>query len=83
VATEETKPRAADALRLTARELERFGVIDHVIPEPLGGAHRDARGMATTLKTYLVRQLKELSGLAESALLGERYQKFRRMGVLG
>jgi acetyl-CoA carboxylase carboxyl transferase subunit alpha len=83
VATDETKPRAAGALRLTARDLERFQVIDHVIPEPLGGAHRDSRAMAATLKTYLTRQLKELRGLSESVLLDLRYQKFRRMGVLG
>jgi acetyl-CoA carboxylase carboxyl transferase subunit alpha len=82
VATDETKPRAAGALRLTARELEKFKVIDHVIPEPIGGAHRDARAMAATLKTYLVRQLKELHGLDERTLLDERYRKFRAMGVL-
>jgi acetyl-CoA carboxylase carboxyl transferase subunit alpha len=82
VATDETKPQAAGALRLTARELEKFGVIDHVIPEPLGGAHRDVRGMVATLKTYVVRQLRELVALGEADLLTARYQKFRRMGVL-
>jgi acetyl-CoA carboxylase carboxyl transferase subunit alpha len=81
-ATEETKPRAAGALRLTARELERFRIIDHVISEPLGGAHRDARAAAAAVKLFLVRQLKELSGLSDSVLLNERYQKFRRMGVM-
>src|SRR5256885_2878372 len=60
VATEETKPRAAGALRLTAGDLLKLGVIDHVVPEPLGGAHRDPHAMATVLKTYLVRQLREL-----------------------
>ncbi len=59
-ATETTKPLAAEALRLTSRDLARFGVIDDVIPEPLGGAHRDQREMATTLKTYLLRYLREL-----------------------
>jgi acetyl-CoA carboxylase carboxyl transferase subunit alpha len=83
VATEETKPAAAEALRLTARDLERFRVVDHVIPEPLGGAHRDPRGMMATLKTYLSRQLKELVGLDESTLLADRYRKFRAMGILG
>jgi acetyl-CoA carboxylase carboxyl transferase subunit alpha len=82
VATEETKPRAAGALRLTASELEQFRVIDHVIPEPLGGAHRDARAMSATLKTYLTRQLKDLSTLSEAALLDARYSKFRQMGVM-
>src|SRR5262249_36816713 len=45
-ANETTKPLAADALRLTARDLQRLGVVDDVIPEPLGGAHRDQREMA-------------------------------------
>src|SRR5258708_2435882 len=48
-ATEETKPHAADALRLTSRDLMKFGVIDDVIPEPLGGAHRDHREMSNVL----------------------------------
>jgi acetyl-CoA carboxylase carboxyl transferase subunit alpha len=81
VATEETKPLAAQALRLTARDLARLGVIDDLIPEPLGGAHRDPREMANTLKTYLLRYLRELRGVAAEALLEQRYQKFRRMGV--
>jgi acetyl-CoA carboxylase carboxyl transferase subunit alpha len=82
VATEETKPRAAGALRLTALELEQFGVIDHVIPEPLGGAHRDLRGMATTLRTYLSRQIASLRTLAIPSLLEARYIKFRRLGFV-
>jgi acetyl-CoA carboxylase carboxyl transferase subunit alpha len=82
VATDETKPRAAGALRLTARELEQFRIVDHVIPEPLGGAHRDGRAMGAMLKTYLVRQLRELLEKDETVLLTDRYQKFRQMGVL-
>jgi len=81
VATEETKPLAAEALRLTAKELARLGVIDDVIPEPLGGAHRDQREMANTLKTYLLRYLRELMPLPREELLRQRYKKFRRMGV--
>jgi acetyl-CoA carboxylase carboxyl transferase subunit alpha len=81
VATEDTKPKAADALRLTARDLERLGVIDEIIPEPLGGAHRDPREMAGTLKTYLLRYLRELRQIPPEDLLEQRYQKFRRMGV--
>jgi acetyl-CoA carboxylase carboxyl transferase subunit alpha len=81
VATEETKPLAAQALRLTARDLSRFGVIDDVIPEPLGGAHRDHREMSNTLKTFLLRYLRELRPLSRDDLLEQRYQKFRRMGV--
>jgi acetyl-CoA carboxylase carboxyl transferase subunit alpha len=81
VATEETKPLAAEALRLTAKELARLGVIDDVIPEPLGGAHRDQREMANTLKTHLLRYLRELMPLPRDEILRERYKKFRRMGV--
>jgi acetyl-CoA carboxylase carboxyl transferase subunit alpha len=82
VATEETKPLAADALKLTARDLFRLRVIDDIIPEPLGGAHRDHREMANILKAYLVRYLKDLRHSPTEELLEQRYQKFRRMGVL-
>ena len=80
VATEITKPLAAEALRLTARHLAKFGVIDDIIPEPLGAAHRDQREMATTLKAYLLRYLREVCPLPVDELLEARYQKFRRMG---
>ena len=80
VATETTKPLAAEALRLTARDLKRFGVIDDIIPEPLGGAHRDLRDMANSLKSYLLRYLRELRPLSMEDLLAARYQKFRKMG---
>jgi acetyl-CoA carboxylase carboxyl transferase subunit alpha len=79
-ATEETKPLAAEALRLTSRDLMKLGVIDDIIPEPLGGAHRDHREMANTLKGYLLRYLRELRNLPHEELLEGRYQKFRRMG---
>lgn len=82
VATDETKPRAAEALRLTAPELLKVRVIDEVIEEPVGGAHRDPRGMAAKLKTHLSRQLRELGKLNEETLLQARYAKFRGMGIL-
>lgn len=81
VATEETKPLAAQALKLTSKDLARLGIIDDIIPEPLGGAHRDHREMANTLKTYLLRYLRELRNVPSAELLEQRYQKFRRMGV--
>ena len=81
VATPTTKPLAAEALRLTAKDLARFGVLDDIIPEPLGGAHREHREMANTLKSYLVRYLRELAPLSVDELLEGRYQKFRRMGL--
>jgi acetyl-CoA carboxylase carboxyl transferase subunit alpha len=67
VATE-TKLRAAEALKLTAKDLHRHGIIDDIIPEPLGGAHRDHREMANSLKTYLLR-LRELKPLTTADLL--------------
>ncbi len=80
VANEETKPRAADALRLTSTDLKKFGVVDDVILEPLGGAHRNPREMANTLRTYLVRTLRELAGTPTDELLQARYEKFRKLG---
>ncbi|MFM8271791.1 MAG: acetyl-CoA carboxylase carboxyltransferase subunit alpha [Gemmata sp.] len=83
VATDESKPRAAEALKLTAKELLKFGVIDTILPEPLGGAHRDPRAMSATLKTHIVRELRRLESLTEDKILSFRYSKFRSMGVLG
>ncbi|VTR94955.1 acetyl- carboxylase subunit alpha : Acetyl-coenzyme A carboxylase carboxyl transferase subunit alpha OS=Singulisphaera acidiphila (strain ATCC BAA-1392 / DSM 18658 / VKM B-2454 / MOB10) GN=accA PE=3 SV=1: ACCA [Gemmata massiliana] len=82
VATDESKPRAADALKLTATDLKRFGVIDTIVSEPLGGAHRDPRGMGASLKTHLSRELRGLVSQTDEALLDGRYSKFRRMGFL-
>jgi acetyl-CoA carboxylase carboxyl transferase subunit alpha len=80
-ANETTKPLAAEALKLTARDLFRLRVIDDIIPEPLGGAHRDHREMANILKAYLLRYLRDLRSIPVEELLEQRYQKFRRMGV--
>jgi acetyl-CoA carboxylase carboxyl transferase subunit alpha len=73
--------KAADALRFTAKDLHGFGIIDEVIPEPLGGAHRDHRRMAATLKSSLLQALKPLRALELGELLDRRYDKFRRIGV--
>jgi acetyl-CoA carboxylase carboxyl transferase subunit alpha len=61
--------------------LLKFGVVDDVIPEPLGGAHRDHHRMAATLKQYLKKSLQQLSGVDLRTLLEKRYQKFRAIGV--
>jgi acetyl-CoA carboxylase carboxyl transferase subunit alpha len=82
VATDETKPRAAAALRMTAADLLRVGVIDEVIPEPVGGAHRNPREATANLKTHLTRHLRDLVAKPTDQLLDERYAKFRRMGEL-
>lgn len=81
IANDQTKPVAAEALKMTARDLIRLGVIDKIIPEPLGGAHRDPREMAKNLKTYLLRCLRDLKGVPTAALLEARYRKFRTMGA--
>jgi acetyl-CoA carboxylase carboxyl transferase subunit alpha len=73
--------RAAASLRFTARDLQQFGIVDEVIDEPHGGAHRDHRRMATTLKGSLVTALRRLSGIPRDRLLQLRYEKFRRFGV--
>ncbi len=79
-ANDETKPRAAAALRMTSRDLKQFGVVDDVIDEPLGGAHRSPRDMGTALKAYLQRNLRELVQLPTDELLAKRYEKFRKLG---
>ena len=73
-------PQAARALKITSRHLADMGVVDDVIEEPLGGAHRDHNQMAFRLKSYLTKTLRELSRLPTSELLDRRYEKFRRMG---
>ena len=77
----EFKADAARALRMRAWDLKEFGVIDKVIDEPRGGAHRDPRLMAARLKTFLERTLKELVSLPIEKLVANRYDKFRRMGT--
>ncbi len=77
----EFAPKAAEALRFTAKDLSRLGVVDHVISEPLGGAHRDHHQMATRLKSYLSNTLSELESYGVDEMLDSRYEKFRRMGV--
>jgi len=75
-------PLAAEALKLTAQDLHSLGVIDEIVPEPLGGAHRDHQGAAQLLKETLIRHLMELKGMSAEELLKERYEKFRRMGAV-
>jgi len=75
------KEQAAAALKMTSKDLKALGVIDAILPEPLGGAHRDHHQMARELKGYLRASLRELSAQPIDRLLEARYQKFRRMGV--
>jgi acetyl-CoA carboxylase carboxyl transferase subunit alpha len=78
---EKGKEAAAESLKLTAADLSRLGVIDEIVKEPLGGAHRDPEAMAATLKEVVERHLKELEKMDMEELLRLRYEKFRRMGA--
>ena len=73
--------KAAEALKFTSKYLREFGVIDAVIEEPLGGAHRDHHQMASRLKMYLSKTLRELQDSPLTELVEKRYEKFRAMGV--
>jgi acetyl-CoA carboxylase carboxyl transferase subunit alpha len=72
--------QAAKSLKCTSRDLSGLGVIDDVIEEPLGGAHRDHHQMGARMKMYLLKSLRELVGTPLDRLLENRYQKFRQMG---
>ena len=72
--------RAAEALRITARDLKDLGLVDEVIQEPLGGAHNDPDVSSQNLKAALLRNLEELIALSTAERLEKRYQKFRAFG---
>jgi acetyl-CoA carboxylase carboxyl transferase subunit alpha len=71
---------AAEQLKLTAPDLKRLGVIDEIVPEADGGAHRDPAITASHLRSALRRHLKELLQLGAAELVERRYKKFRAMG---
>ena len=73
-------PRAAEALALTADRLSQFGLVDRVISEPLGGAHRDPKLMATSLRQVLIDELRALLKLPLNTLMERRSERLRRMG---
>jgi acetyl-CoA carboxylase carboxyl transferase subunit alpha len=71
---------AAAAMKITAKDLKRLGVIDEIVPEPAGGAHSNPAAAAEKLGEYLERGLKEVQKIKPALLSEERYQKFRKMG---
>lgn len=71
---------AAEALKITANDLKELGIIDNIVPEPRGGAHRDFNQMALNLKESLVSALNDLKGLSARELTDRRYDKFRQIG---
>jgi len=74
-------PDAAAAMKITAQDLKKFGIIDEIVPEPTGGAHSDPAAAAELLAPSIERAIRELQKLKPAQLLDERYKKFRKMGV--
>ncbi|KHL70245.1 MULTISPECIES: acetyl-CoA carboxylase carboxyltransferase subunit alpha [Pseudomonas] len=79
--TAEKAPEAAEAMGITAERLRELGIVDEIIKEPLGGAHRDPGSMAASLRDKLNAQLDMLQGLETDALLARRYERLMSYGV--
>jgi acetyl-CoA carboxylase carboxyl transferase subunit alpha len=73
-------PEAAEALKLTSHDLYKLGVVDEIVPEPKGGAHRDYDSAAANLGTALRQNLEKLVEQPMEQLLKKRYKKFRGLG---
>ncbi|MDD4893866.1 MAG: acetyl-CoA carboxylase carboxyltransferase subunit alpha [Candidatus Omnitrophica bacterium] len=76
-------PDAAQVLKLTGPDLLKMGIIDEIIPEPLGGAHTNPEAMAKIIKEAINKDLKQLNSIKTDELLKLRYKKFREMGIVG
>lgn len=76
----EAAPQLAESLKLTSKDLKQLGVIDTVVPEPLGGAHRDPHSAAHNLEQFIAKTLRDLKRCKIENLLERRYEKFRNMG---
>ncbi len=74
-------PEAAEALKLMGEHLIKFGIIDEIIPEPMGGAHQNPPMVANRLKAAILKQITRLKGFSADELLDHRYKKFRKIGV--
>lgn len=72
---------AAEAMKITAQDLQRLGLIEAIIPEPPGGAHRDSVAAAVALKAAILEHLADLEAMPMDALLDARYQRYRRIGI--
>ena len=79
-ANEQTNTRAAEALALTAEDNIRNGLVDAIIPEPHGGAHRDPQATAERLQAWITDTIRELQRLSPETLVRLRYEKFRNIG---
>lgn len=74
------KIQAAEQLKLTSKDMSGFGLVDGVIPEPIGGAHSQPEAMATTLKTYILKTIAELKKINPEKRIEQRIEKFSNMG---
>lgn len=81
-ANEQTNTAAATALKLTAQDNLRLGIVDAVIAEPLGGAHRDPAGTARLLEQWIIAQLNDLKKVDAQTLVDDRYNRFRKLGAV-
>jgi acetyl-CoA carboxylase carboxyl transferase subunit alpha len=76
----ENAPESAKSLRLTAKDLLNFGVVDQIIPEPPGAAHKDPKAMADILKAHIVKYLEEIKRIPVAKLIDDRYNRYRKIG---
>ena len=74
-------PEAAEAMKITAQDLSELGVVDEIVREPMGGAHRDHNRAASLLRRVIRRHLEELMAMSPEELIAHRYDRFRRLGV--
>ncbi len=75
-------PEAAEALRITARDLMELGIVDDIVEEPVGGNHWNPSAMLETLREHIIGQITELVSIPMDELLEKRYEKYRRMGLV-
>ncbi|HLS36094.1 MAG TPA: acetyl-CoA carboxylase carboxyl transferase subunit alpha [Bacillota bacterium] len=73
--------KSAESLKITAQDLKELNILDEIIPEPKGGAHRDVEEQANNIKPVIEKSLKELKKLSEDELLEQRWQKFKQIGI--
>ena len=71
---------AAEMMKITAPDLKKFGVVDRILPEPVGGAHRDHKAAADTVRAALLESLESVRSLSVRKLLDRRYAKYREIG---
>jgi acetyl-CoA carboxylase carboxyl transferase subunit alpha len=74
-------PNAAEAMKITSKDLKELRLIEEIIPEPVGGAHQNKAEAATTVKAAILRHLSELRSLSTEDLLERRYQRYRAIGL--